>query len=300
MIVLNTAKELVRVETWEDILERPGFTDNLDPSQHTLSAIIGQYAFTDWIRCGLSNCHTPHARGYLVVTKSGLETNIGKDCGKSYFGVDFETLAAQFDRDMREKQARERLWDFSFRLDDVKQKVRDLRGGERGADWVYRTTSALTEPGKGVPGAIVRQVATMLKTGQSALTKDRPATEREIEIAESGGQRVKRPYFITEQIGEIRGMEALHKENDLRALLIVDLEEHIKAFEKLSIDAMAPGDLGKWSKWAGTVDATLEKAAAAVASGRVLLTASNLSPFTNVISDDVDVKQFRAYLKLLG
>lgn len=61
-----------------------------------LSVIIGQHASTDWIRCGLSNCHTLHVRGYLVVTKSGLETNISKDCGKSDFVVAFETLATKF------------------------------------------------------------------------------------------------------------------------------------------------------------------------------------------------------------
>ena len=94
MIVLNTGKELVRLESWADIEGRPGYSDNLDPSQHKLSAILGQYAFSAQIRCGLSNCHTPHHRGYLVVTQSGRETNIGKDCGKTYFGVDFEALAA--------------------------------------------------------------------------------------------------------------------------------------------------------------------------------------------------------------
>lgn len=53
MIVLNEEKELVRVETWEEITERPGFTDNLDPHAHELSKIIGQYAFRNMISCGL-------------------------------------------------------------------------------------------------------------------------------------------------------------------------------------------------------------------------------------------------------
>ncbi|MEF9443407.1 hypothetical protein OWT26_25875 [Burkholderia sp. 1A5] len=107
LITINTDKQLIRVDTWDAILERAGFTNDLDPKQHELKAIIGRYAFRDKLRCGLSSCHTPHNRGYIVVTKSGLETNIGKDCGKTHFGVDFNDMSRQFERDVTEKENRE-------------------------------------------------------------------------------------------------------------------------------------------------------------------------------------------------
>jgi len=47
MIVLNSERELVRVETWTDITERVSFSGNLDPSKHALDSIIGRYAFGD-------------------------------------------------------------------------------------------------------------------------------------------------------------------------------------------------------------------------------------------------------------
>ncbi len=78
----------------------------MNSSEHQLEAIIGRYSFLDKIKCGLSNCHTPHGRGYIVTTKAGLQTNIGKDCGKTYFGVDFETLPKKFDRDMTAAESR--------------------------------------------------------------------------------------------------------------------------------------------------------------------------------------------------
>lgn len=81
MIAINTAKGPFKVESWEDVLERPGFTLDLDPNLHKLDSVIGRYVFGDMVRCGLSNCHTPHTRGYIVATKSGRETNIGTDCG---------------------------------------------------------------------------------------------------------------------------------------------------------------------------------------------------------------------------
>jgi len=298
VIVLNQGKELVRVESWDDIVGRPGFNGNLDPAEHVLSGIIGQYAFADRIRCGLSDCHTPHGRGYLVVTKSGVETNIGKDCGKNYFGVDFETMATQFDRDMRDKQARERLWDFTFKLDELKQRIKALRTGERGADWVYKNSRPLVESGKGVPGVVIRRIAGLLKTGDNALTTEREPTEREIDLARVQGGRP--PRVIVEKVADIRGLEALQSQNDLRQILVVDLEEGIKEFEPLNVDKMNSAELSRWSKWVGSIEQKLDNASAAISSGQALLTPANLRPFTILIPNVEDPETFQKYLKTLA
>lgn len=297
MIVLNEDKELVRVETWEDITGRPGFTDNLDPAAHELSKIIGQYAFQNMIPCGLSNCHTPHARGYLVATKSGQETNIGKDCGKRYFGVDFDEKRAQFDRDMRDKEARERLWSLSFRLDELKATIKGIREGEWGADWMHRTSRHLVELGKQVPATIVRRVTTMLKTGATTLTKEREATAQEREMEEARtGRSIKPPLIVTEKIADIAGLQALDHANDLRQILILDLEENIKTFEPLNIDTLTSNELAKWSKWAGTVEQRLEAARQSMEASRTLLTQANLEPFSGILEEEDDRKSFRRYL----
>jgi hypothetical protein len=60
-----------------------------------------------------------HSRGYPVATKDGWLTNIGKDCGRICFGVDFETMSRQFDKDIAAKESRERIWSFSFRADEI-------------------------------------------------------------------------------------------------------------------------------------------------------------------------------------
>ena len=298
MIVLNQGKELVRVESWDDIVGRPGFNGNLNPAEHVLSGIIGQYAFADKIRCGLSDCRTPHSRGYLVVTKSGVETNIGKDCGKNYFGVDFETMATQFDRDMRDKQARERLWDFTFKLDELKQRIKALRAGERGADWVYKNSRPLVESGKGVPGVVIRRIADLLRTGDNALTTERKPTEREIDLARVQGARP--PRVIVEKVADIRGLEALQSQNDLRQILVVDLEEGIKEFEVLNVDKMKSTELSRWSKWAGSIEQKLDSATAAISSGQALLTPTNLQPLAILIPHFEGPETFQAYLKTLA
>jgi hypothetical protein len=97
VITINGEKELVRVESWADIEARPGYDGKLNPAAHELDATIGSYIFADKIPCGLSNCRTLRDR-YLVPTKDGRPTNIGKDCGRIYFGADSETMSRQFDR----------------------------------------------------------------------------------------------------------------------------------------------------------------------------------------------------------
>lgn len=114
MITLNSEQGLTSIENWEDIELRPGFVKDLNPSDHQLDSIIGRYMFKDKIRCGLSNCHTLHEKGYIVTTKGGMSTNMGKDCGKKYFGVDFETMSKKFDRDITAAENRSRLCSFGL------------------------------------------------------------------------------------------------------------------------------------------------------------------------------------------
>lgn len=301
MIVLNQAKELVRVESWDEIQCRPGFTDSLDPNAHELSGIIGQYAFAEKIHCGLSSCRTPHSRGYLVATKSGQETNIGKDCGKSYFGVDFETMAVQFDRDMRDKEARERLWSFTFQLDVLKSRIKALREGVQGADRVHKAVRQLIDQGKQVPTIVRRRLNVMMKTGSAELTIERELTEQEYELEEARiGRAVKRPKAISERIGTILGLEALNESNDLREILIIDLEEGIKNFESLNIDVLSSKELSKWSKWVGTVEQRLDVARQALDVAHVLLQRKNLEHFIRLIEDDEEKASFARYLESLS
>ncbi|MFM0153108.1 hypothetical protein [Paraburkholderia sediminicola] len=304
MITINGEKELVRVDDWADIENRPDYDRDLDPSAHELQAIIGNYVFADKIRCGLSNCHTPHGRGYLVATKDGRLTNIGKDCGRIYFGVDFETMSRQFDRDITAKENRERLWSFSFRIDNVLAEIQQIRRGEngaRGADWVHKRSRALVQLNQGVPELIVRRVSEMLRTGSDAVATQREATKEEAERADAlAGRRLPRPHYVEEIVGRVSSLEALQPQNDLREILIVDLETRIKEFSALNVDALTHVELSRWTKWTGAVDLQLERAAAAVDLGCHLLTATNLMPFESILANAQDISIFRAYLRCLS
>lgn len=302
MITINTAKGPFKVESWEDVLDRPGFTPNLDPNQHKLESVIGRYVFGDMVKCGLSNCHTPHARGYIVATKSGLETNIGKDCGKRYFGFDFDHMAKQFDSDMAAYENRDILWNFSFQIEELEEKIATLRTSEKGADWVNKNTNTLTNPGK-LPLVITRQIGELVKQKSGRFTREREATAQEIEDMETReGRKIERPLYLTDYEVDIHGIEALYPENNLRELLIVQILDELKAFKKQPIDELTNVQLIRWKKWATSVDLIFDRASESVAYGRVLLTKENLAPLSELenLDKNDERKRFIDFLDQLG
>ncbi|RTL46738.1 MAG: hypothetical protein EKK53_02445 [Burkholderiales bacterium] len=105
---------------------------------------------------------------------------------------------------------------------------------------------------------------------------------------------------MAEPLAEIRGLEALQEENDLRALLVLDLEANLGVIERLDFDTLPPREVARWSKWVNTVEATFDRAEAAIAAGRVLLTSDNLSPFKETLKDRADEPRFQSYLKTLN
>jgi hypothetical protein len=297
LITINTEKGLTKVSGWQDILERPGFDSNLDPEKSELETIIGRYIFADKVKCGLSCCHTPHAKGYLVATKDGGETNIGKDCGKKYFGVDFETLSKKFDRDVTESDNREALWSLHFQLDELESKIHQIREGESGANVVHKHSQQFLKANSGCPRPVRQKISELLRSGSNILTAPRLATESEVEDLEVIEKRkIERPHYIDEVLAEIEGIEILYKENDLREILVKNLSQNMAQFKSLDIDQMSYKDLQYWVKWKGTIDLEIEKGVHAVARGVKFLKKDNLISLVKVPMEKEEVTLFKKFL----
>lgn len=301
MITLNTEQGLINVDNWDEVKELPGFVTDLNPSEHQLESIIGRYSRKEKINCGLSNCHTPHGKGYIVKTKKGLLTNIGHVCGKSYFGTDFETMTKQFIRDITASEDRNYLWSFDFQIEDLEGVLEDMLKRPRGAEWVYKKTRSLVSANGVCPIEIVRRITSMVRAGTNILTIPRVATQTEIEILEAKQvRRVQRPHIIEEPVAEIAGIRALYPENDLRAMLVLDLGDKLASFKEKDIDSLSFDELRHWAKWANSVENTLVKARTAITLGAALLSPDNLEPFIKVLATRDEIALFRSYLKGLG
>lgn len=296
MIIINTDLGLVTVERWDEVLALPNYTPDLDSKQHELSAIIGRYLFRDKVRCGLSNCHTSHEKGYVVTTKSGAVTNIGKDCGARYFGVDFEDMTRKFDRDLHEREMREQLTSFSFQIELLEDRLHEVRRTERGADWIHKNLNSLQTIGGHVPEEVVRRLGAMVRSGSGKLTRPREATAVEIEAARATGAKISTPHYVDEPIGEIVGIQAMYPDYDLRKLLVIEIDENLKEFKTKNIDTLTYDQLKRWVKWQVGIERVLDSVREAILYGQHLLTRENLGQFNQVLSKS-EMEQFRDFLK---
>src|SRR5690606_39110166 len=181
MITLNTERGLVKVETWQEIEELPGFKKDIDPKEYELKEIIGRYIFKDYIKCGLSSCHKTHGKGYIVTTKTGPITNIGRDCGKTHFGVEFEELSKVLETEIRIKTYRDTIGSFLIFIDQYKDEINNLRSGELGADRMYKKAQMLLKKTSGCPEEAIAILSKLVRSKKSDITKDRIASEQEIQ-----------------------------------------------------------------------------------------------------------------------
>jgi len=209
-------------------------------------------------------------------------------------------MSRKFDRDYAEKENRDKLWSFKFGIEELKQQISNIRTDDFGANWVYRLTQQLQESGKNVPSEITRRISGMVKARQPVLFIDREATAQEIDSLEAAqGRRVSRPHYIPDPIAEIEGLKALYPENNLRNILVIELQERIKQFEEEeNIDNLSYESLRDWAKWIGSIETAIEHVLASIESGRRLLRAENLEPFTLILNAK-DIDMFRKFLKEL-
>ena len=300
MITLNTEKGLVRIESWDEITERPGFVSNLNSDTVELDAIIGSYLFKDFVLCGLSSCHTLHGRGYLVTTKDGQETNIGKDCGKKHFSVDFVTMRNAYARDFQNKERREQLEALQARIPSYLDAIKNIRAGSAGADSLYSLLQSLTTRGKGMPETLIEEISKMAKARNGRIIRQRQATDLEIENLEAmQGKEIKRPHYIAEEIGHLAGIPALYPEHNLRELLVVDVAKGLERIQQLDIPSLRESELRAHRKWASDLDAKLNTVKQTVREAKTLLAQSNLSQLAELIKGKDEKYRFSKFLAQL-
>lgn len=300
MIILNTERGFIEVESWEDIKSLPGFVENLNPAEHELDAAIGFYPFKYKVSCGLTTCHQPHMKGFIVKTKNGVLTNIGKDCGKTHFGVEFETLTKQLDRAYKESENRKKLDSFKFQLEMLEDNINHLRYQVKGADWVYNNSNKLASLGGDCDETIVRKVNEMAKARANTLTLSTEATDEEIQTLEaSQSRKIQRPHIITKNIAEIVGLSVFYPENNLKDILVFDLQKQLNLFRTKPVDLMTYAELQTWVKFVDSIENKLETVKRTIKAGTSLLNLENLKPFSALLVKTEDKKKFLSFISNL-
>ena len=287
MIRISSDRGLVRLDGYDQLLERPGFRVDLDPKSVGLEEVIGAYLFREPVRCGFSTCHQPHNRGFVITTKEGAETNIGKDCGRKHFGVDFNAMSRRHIREVLDQERREFLESIHPRTGALIAEFDEIWHGEKGVRWMAKWLPKL-EP----------YVADMVRTRSTAIQTVRKATKEEIEDQESiTGSSARQAFYITETIGHIDGLPVYFEENSFGDL--AEFRSRLRTLAELDIPALSSNDLKRWAKWAGRIDADAGRYRQALAHGRRLLTKANVSQLAAVQPTRTRQNVFRKLIRKL-
>lgn len=299
MIVLNTENGIVRLQSWSDIEDRPAFCEVVEARAFKLKAVLGRYHFDTLRPCCLSSCRTDHGKGYLLQGDSGVEIRIGKDCGKTHFKLDFEAMVRKFDRDLARKENAETVRNFQFRLDGVREQLRDLREEERGANWARKLSQYLVEPLKGLDGNLIRRLGDMIKRGTADIVITRRASSAEQKLAEAQAGRKLQPQYKDERMGTVAGLGFFSPDLDLRKIIVDDIEPHLKVIAEIDVQKARDKDIADAARWIGRYEGKLAQIRSALELAAVLLTKGNLAPLVHFIESPEGRKTWKAFIEQL-
>jgi hypothetical protein len=299
MITITSERGLEHIDSWEDVATRPGFVQDVDPAAVALDAIIGNYQEAEPVRCGLSTCRQPHGRGYLVTLRDGRLTNIGKDCGRNYFGVDFETMRGTFDRDLLRQERREIIVAAQHRAEALVAEIAELRGGQYGADWLHKQTRALLTNGV-LPSYVVTAIDRMIRDRDGSISIEREATQEEIELIEAAERRrVEKPHYIGEDVGLIDALFVLYPENNLREL-VLRLGHVLDEVRAANVDDMTGPAMGHLVKAVAEIDENMDRLRSTVKAGVRLLNPRNIGQLVHLARSEEDQRGITRFAKSLG
>jgi len=100
-----TRENVKQPKTWEELYALPGFARPVRKELMMKGKLLWDYEMdpkTGMRPCGIEQCHTDHRHGYVVALPGGLLSHIGKDCGRTKFGVEWARMRSTFTREKRE------------------------------------------------------------------------------------------------------------------------------------------------------------------------------------------------------
>lgn len=173
---MSVDEDPIHFQSVEEFTARPSYVSPLRIASEELEKIAGKYVFPFEIACSLNGCTRPHKKGFIIRTRSGLETNCGHLCGKREFGVEWDELHARFmkaeDAALARKMAAQLLQDRDALLLQAQNAVPQLNAAAQGISFFNKCF--------GLRSSFMHQLQTCLKQGGGVMA-DKPRTEFDIQ-----------------------------------------------------------------------------------------------------------------------
>lgn len=169
----------------------------LDESTHRLAGVFSDYRFKQQVQCGLKGCRQRHNHGYWVVTEDGIETNIGGDCGASFF-PEFEAQRDDYTERRARQEAIERFTELRTATHKIEHAVRQIMlHSADGMDWVRKCRAALHDL---VGQESFRRLEFLQRRGLIEVVVERERSDAEVDqLWEMNGRRRSKEQYRIEQ-----------------------------------------------------------------------------------------------------
>lgn len=301
MIYLLEGDSFVEVDDWQKVCARPSYLENLVVKDRTLERIVGYYELPEKVKCGLSNCHKRHFKGYVVETDDSSETNIGHDCGSKYFDVQFETMSSEFLNALEIAKAKAFILDNKARVFEYWQKVNALAVGPKNVSWaidLYRKINSSDVIGL----AAYRALREMQANGNGNVTTTRPPTAKEIELSKASGQPV--PQAVEVIVGFISNIDFISPDNDLTELYENQLRGVVQALQNADPEKLSRTQMRPIVNGISALNTRIERVKEIIETAKVFFTQENLSQLIIQLEDNKnisssDVKRYREFVESL-
>lgn len=259
-----------KINSWEDIFGIDGYTDSINPKEEKLKQVINKYELSTKGKCGLSNCGTPHFSGYIVETETGKLTNLGHVCGKKYFGTNFTVLKNKLDKEIDYLNKIKTINNAKLSIKSKADELVKIEKNWRNIETVYQ--AMLTEKLDNIKD----RLELMVRQKSSVILVEHKASKSEIELEEARtGKSVETPFYITEKIGELMGLNYLAHRNIIEAM-IFNINKEIMSIGKFETEDKTLKELNEMVKKIEHLGDHIDKANGLMSDGFSLFHRDNI------------------------
>jgi hypothetical protein len=268
---VRIAHELIRFTHPDEWQQRLAFRQSLTLKESDLSHFVGGYNLPKdlYQRCGLSHggnpCNQQHGLGFVVASKKGLETHVGKDCGLKHLGAKFEEMERLFTAGIKTQDLTKRMRELTSRRGELLHRAEQaIIGCDRASKAVGEIRHRIgREPG-------LADVLKRALTSDGSIFKEVKVSDEEYEDTR---QRYRREVF-----GRIDGFAATTAKSpkaDIQAIVLPFL--HNLTTEMLA--GLSDKNLAAKSKEAGDAEDLLTRAEAYIALCKRFVSRRNWESF---------------------
>ena len=269
--------EKITLNTCADIATRPYYISSVDTEECRHARVTAVYSFGEKMaRCGVSNCHEDHGQGFLLSISDHKETNVCDGCGERLFNVAFRAQQRFLRDKARVTEQRIRLNTILQQSGTIKGRVKELKRGRYGANWLYQS---LTNFRRTYPAELLAALNKLAVNQEDASILDALVED------ETGQSRL-------EQVQQLQGLGIFA--TDIKETLIENILKPLIRLEKIAEDRDPKQSLSRYCNWADGLDQQFDYAEYLVKEGQAFFDSSNLERLKSIPLADNNTRLVRS------